>query len=152
MTQRRARSRRWWLRSRARVRAVRARVRRTPAGRLGWRIGVGLVGGVLLVAGVVMIPGPGQGWATVLLALAVLSTEFSWARRARQRLWDWLVTSRAAWDGASRGTRVLAGTGLALVVVVALVGASWGSLALTGLPGWVPTPAASLLTQVPGVD
>lgn len=134
------------------MRAVRARVRRTPAGRLGWRLGVGFVGGVLLVAGILMIPGPGQGWATVLLALAVLSTEFGWARRARHRLWTLLVASRAAWDGASRGTRLLVALVATVVVVVALLGASWGSLAITGLPDWLPSTATSLLTRVPGVD
>jgi uncharacterized protein (TIGR02611 family) len=68
-----------WRRTRARVRVVRSRVRRTPAGRIAWRAGVGLIGGIVLLVGVIAIPGPGQGWAMVFLGLAILSTEFSWA-------------------------------------------------------------------------
>jgi uncharacterized protein (TIGR02611 family) len=40
-----------------------------------------LVGAALVLAGVVMLFVPGPGIAVVLLGLAVLSTEFDWARR-----------------------------------------------------------------------
>lgn len=147
-----ARARRRWRRLVARVRALRARVRRTPAGRMGWRVAVGVVGGVLLVAGIIMIPGPGQGWATVFLALAVLSTEFGWARRLRHGLWLRMVAARQHWARSSPRKKAVLGTAVVLVTVVALAGALWGSLALAGLPGWVPTPVADLVGRVPGVD
>lgn len=130
---------------------MRAKVRRTPAGRFGWRIGVGVVGGLLLVVGVVAIPGPGQGWAMVFLALAILSTEFRWAHRLRHALWSGLVRARHRYDSLGRGTRLLATVLLVLVVVVCLAGAGWLSLWLTGLPGWVPSSVADVLTRLPGV-
>lgn len=142
---------RWWLRLRARTRAVRARVRRTPAGRVGWRIGVGVVGGLLLVVGVLAIPGPGQGWALVFLALAILSTEFRWAHRARTALWVRLVRARKAYAALPPGRRALVVVGLVLLVAVCLALAWWVSLLLAGVPGWVPEPAADLLGRVPGV-
>ena len=111
-----------------------------------------MVGGILLVVGVLAIPGPGQGWALVFLALAILSTEFSWAQRARLALWARLGRARRAYAASSPGGRVLLSVGLAAVVVVCLALAWWLSLTLTGLPGWVPDPAANLLTRVPGVD
>ncbi len=42
---------------------------------------IGLVGGTVLLAGIIMIPYPGPGWATVFVGLAILSTEFEWAQR-----------------------------------------------------------------------
>ncbi|MFC3687430.1 PGPGW domain-containing protein [Aquipuribacter hungaricus] len=146
------RSPRWWRHLRARTRAVRARVRRTTVGRVGWRIGVGVVGGLLLVVGVVAIPGPGQGWALVFLALAILSTEFRWANRARTALWVRLVRARRAYAAMSPARRALVVVGLVLLVAVCLAAAWWVSLLLAGIPGWVPSPAADLLDRVPGVD
>ncbi len=131
---------------------MRARARRTTAGRVGWRIGVGVVGGLLLVVGVLAIPGPGQGWALVFLALAILSTEFRWAHRARTVLWARLVRARDAYAAASPARRALLMAGLVLLVVVCLALAWWVSLLLAGVPGWVPRPVADLLDRVPGVD
>ncbi len=131
---------------------MRARVRRTPAGRLGWRIGVGVVGGVLLVAGVIMIPGPGQGWATVFLALAILSTEFSWAHRLRHGLWVRLLAGRAWYERRGPRTRLVLATAGVFAVTAILLAVLWGSLALTGLPGWLPDTAEDVLTRLPGVS
>lgn len=39
-----------------------------------------VVGGTLLLAGVVMIPGPGPGIPIAFIALAILANEFAWAR------------------------------------------------------------------------
>lgn len=45
---------------------------------------VGIVGGIVLLAGIVMIPYPGPGWAVVFIGLGILSTEFVWAQRVLQ--------------------------------------------------------------------
>lgn len=70
---------------RARLR-VWARWRDTIRGRptvdLAYRLVVGVVGTVVLAVGILAIPYPGPGWAIVFLGLAILATEFSWARRA----------------------------------------------------------------------
>jgi uncharacterized protein (TIGR02611 family) len=42
---------------------------------------VGVVGGVVLVGGIAMIPYPGPGWLVVFAGLAILGSEFEWARR-----------------------------------------------------------------------
>jgi uncharacterized protein (TIGR02611 family) len=141
-----------WRRTRARVRVVRSRVRRTPAGRIAWRVGVGLIGGIVLLVGVIAIPGPGQGWAMVFLGLAILSTEFSWAHRARVALWRRLRQGRAFYSARPPRTRALLMTLLVLVVGGTLLLVTWGSLVLTGIPGWLPEPVADLLSGVPGVD
>ena len=41
---------------------------------------VGVVGGMVLGAGILMIPYPGPGWAVVFVGLAILAQEFRWAQ------------------------------------------------------------------------
>ncbi|HEV8066315.1 MAG TPA: PGPGW domain-containing protein [Planctomycetaceae bacterium] len=48
--------------------------------RLVWRLGVLVVGTILLVAGVIMIVTPGPAIVLIPLSLGVLATEFPWAR------------------------------------------------------------------------
>lgn len=59
------------------------------------RWGIGIAGGVVLLAGIIMIPYPGPGWATVFLGLAILATEFAWAQHlldvARSKYDAWTV-------------------------------------------------------------
>ncbi|RNL82124.1 PGPGW domain-containing protein [Halostreptopolyspora alba] len=45
-----------------------------------WCTVVGFTGGTILLAGLVMSVTPGPGLAGILLGLAVLATEFAWAR------------------------------------------------------------------------
>ena len=45
------------------------------------RIAVGVAGGAVLLVGIIAIPYPGPGWLIVFTGLAILATEFAWARR-----------------------------------------------------------------------
>jgi len=65
----------------ARLASWRERLRGRRIINLGYRIVIGVVGLVTLVVGIVAIPYPGPGWAIVFVGLAVLATEFDWARR-----------------------------------------------------------------------
>lgn len=49
-----------------------------------WRLVVLVVGVSLLGLGVFFMLFPGPGWATIILGLIVLGSEYSWARRALQ--------------------------------------------------------------------
>ncbi|HZD69146.1 MAG TPA: PGPGW domain-containing protein [Actinomycetes bacterium] len=49
--------------------------------RQAWRVVVLVVGLALVAAGLVMLVTPGPGIAAVLAGLALLATEFAWARR-----------------------------------------------------------------------
>ncbi|WP_036570915.1 TIGR02611 family protein [Nocardia sp. BMG51109] len=64
-----------------RLRALRASVAERPTLNLAYRIGVGLLGVVVLAAGIVAIPYPGPGWLIVFAGLGILATEFVWAHR-----------------------------------------------------------------------
>jgi uncharacterized protein (TIGR02611 family) len=52
------------------------------------RIARTAAGGVLLIAGIAMLALPGPGWLTIAAGLAVLATEFVWARRLLDQLKD----------------------------------------------------------------
>ncbi|GAA3040973.1 TIGR02611 family protein [Actinokineospora globicatena] len=76
---------------------------RNATTRTVWRVGVGLAGGLVLVAGIIMIPYPGPGWLVVFAGLAILAVEFTWARRTltyargKYDAWtDWLKRQHLA--------------------------------------------------------
>ena len=60
------------------------RIRASPTGRLALRIGVGILGGLVVALGILLIPLPGPGWAIVILGLAIWAVEFVWARHLLQ--------------------------------------------------------------------
>ena len=72
-------------------------------------VGVGLVGGLVTTAGVVMLVTPGPGLLVIIAGLAILATQFAWAERALDKVKD---RARAARDKASvRAGRPAGGAG-----------------------------------------
>jgi uncharacterized protein (TIGR02611 family) len=59
----------------------RDRLRERPTAEFSYRIAVAVIGLAILALGILAIPYPGPGWAIVFLGLAILATEFNWARR-----------------------------------------------------------------------
>lgn len=86
---------------------------------------MGVVGTAVLAAGVAMIPYPGPGWLIVFAGLAILGSEFEWARRllhsARRRYDQWTAWMRRQ----PMGLRVvlLIFTGVAVLLTLYLVNA-----------------------------
>jgi uncharacterized protein (TIGR02611 family) len=110
---------------------ARGRIRRNRTLDTSWRIVVFVVGALFVVAGLVMFVTPGPGWLTVILGLAILSTEFAWA----QRVLRWArrkaeVASAKALDPRVRKRNLL----IALGVVVVLAAAGWWWVAQFGWP------------------
>lgn len=100
----------------------------------GYRVTVGIVGGLVVAVGLATIPLPGPGWLTVIAGLFVLATEFTWAERLLdftkrhvKRWTDW-VGARPVW------VRLLIGVATAAFVYGVLV----LTLRMTGVPDWVP--------------
>ena len=56
------------------------KIRTNPTGRLALRIGIGVLGTLVVALGIVLIPFPGPGWAIVILGLAIWALEFAWAK------------------------------------------------------------------------
>ncbi len=67
---------------RSRLQRFRERIRARRALDTVWRTMVFTLGATLLLAGLAMFLLPGPGFATVILALVVLGSEFTWATRA----------------------------------------------------------------------
>ena len=85
------------------LRGIRHGIERRPALRRTYLVVVGVLGGAIAVVGLLLVPLPGPGWLIVFLGLAILGTEFAWAKRLgaftkRQlaRFWAWWRVRRAA--------------------------------------------------------
>lgn len=124
--------------------AWRRRIRQDPRKAFFYRIGVGILGGLLVIAGPLTgpLPGPG-GIPLVLLGLAVWSSEFEWAQRLMLRF-KALVRRYLAWP---RRTRVL--FWVAFIAVCWLCG--YLMMTVTGIPTWVPEWLAVQLDKLPRV-
>ena len=57
-----------------------ALIRANPTGRIALKVGIGLLGAVVVAIGIVAIPLPGPGWGIVIVGLAIWAIEFAWAR------------------------------------------------------------------------
>ena len=103
------------------------KIRANPTGRLSLKIAIGVLGGLVVAAGIVMIPFPGPGWAVVILGLAVWAIEFAWARNllefTKRHVQSWTHwIGRQSWP--MRGLIGLVG----FIFVSAIV---WASVKLT---------------------
>lgn len=123
---------------RTRLRHFRARVRAKPKANKAWRLGIGILGGLVLVVGVIAIPYPGPGWLIVFAGLGILATEFHWAGRllrfARRHYDRWM-----AWVSRQHVTvKCLLGllTFAIVLVTLWLLGAPYLVAKLVGLGHW----------------
>lgn len=78
------------------LRRVRAWIEKHPRLRRFYRVSVGTLGGTIALGGLALVPLPGPGWLVVFLGLAILGTEFAWAKRCAiwlkrmlARFWAW---------------------------------------------------------------
>lgn len=126
----------------------RRRMRENPRTRGPYRIGVGVVGVLLiLLAGATgWLPGPG-GIPLAIAGLAVLASEFEWAQRLLhpvevrwKRFLRWSST-KPTW------MKVVGAVG----TVVLMLGIVWVSLLVTGVPGWAPSSVKTTLGHLPGL-
>lgn len=94
------------------------------------KIGIAVGGGLVLAAGIAMIPLPGPGWLVVVAGLYILSLEFVWADRLFNRIKDRVI------DGAHLAAANKWGTGLSVLsalslIVGGVVWAMWDELPLS---------------------
>jgi uncharacterized protein (TIGR02611 family) len=116
----------------------RARIEEKPTLRRTYQVGVAVLGGLVLAAGVIMIPYPGPGWLVVFAGLAILATEFIWARRVltfargKYDAWtDWLGRQTLVVRLA-----VLTLTGLVVLATLYLLNAFYLVASVVGLEHW----------------
>lgn len=84
------------------------------------RTAIGILGGIVLIVGIIAIPYPGPGWLIVFTGLAILATEFDWARRVldiakgKYDAWQRWLAGQSVW------VRALFWTLTCLVVVITI--------------------------------
>lgn len=124
----------WFRRTRLGYLRWRTRLDARPHTARVYRATIGALGALIIVVGLVLVPLPGPGWLIVLTGVAIIASEFQFARRllrfAQARLRAW-----TRWVAASHWT---VGASLGLVTCACVVGAVWLVLLLLGLPDWVP--------------
>jgi uncharacterized protein (TIGR02611 family) len=121
--------------------AVRERIKANPASRQAYRVFVALVGIAVVATGLALLALPGPGLVVLFVGLAILGSEFHWARRAQRFVRDEALRW-ARWAGRQPFWFRLAGglaSGVALAAVVYL------SLRATGVPDWTPDPLQRLI-------
>ncbi len=123
----------------------RARIRGNPTALFWYRVAVGVLGALLMIAAGLTgwLPGPG-GIPLFLLGLAVWASEFRWAHRpmAWFRLQFHRIQSMT--DSQQRVFWTL--------TVIAILTTWYIALLVAGVPGWMPETIANLLGSLPGVD
>jgi uncharacterized protein (TIGR02611 family) len=99
---------------------------------------VGVIGTLVLIGGVIAIPYPGPGWLIVFAGLAILGSEFTWAKRvlrfARGKYDAW-----TDWLGRQNlfvKLLVLTATGLIVLATLWLLNALYLVAGWVGLDGW----------------
>jgi uncharacterized protein (TIGR02611 family) len=124
-------------------------VRADPRKRRLYRAAVAVVGVTMVLLGLASGPLPGPGGIPLVLGgLAVLASEFHWARR----LLEWAkarLRTFSAWAGRQPAWLRWCGSAAALA---ALAGVGYLALVLLGLPPLVPDAVAAFLVDLPGVD
>ncbi|MDA2806893.1 PGPGW domain-containing protein [Nocardiopsis sp. LSu2-4] len=76
-----------------------------PVLHVTWRTLVTIVGGTVLAAGIIMCVTPGPGAAGIVLGLAILATEYAWARGLLHRARMWARRAKEAALEADRKRR-----------------------------------------------
>lgn len=115
--------------------SLRERLRSNPRTRHPYRIVVGVVGGLIVAGGLLAVPFPGPGWLIVIAGLAILASEFEWARR----LQDYTVRHVKAWSSWALRQPLWLRLLIGLATVAFVYGVVVLSLHLTGVPGWIPS-------------
>lgn len=87
-----------------------------------YRMGVAVVGTLMILGGAVMVPlpTPGFGWILIFLGLGVWSTEFAWAHRVTEFLRRWLGILGDWYKRQSLLNKVLMIVAVVVIIVVAL--------------------------------
>ncbi|MBT1018557.1 TIGR02611 family protein [Canibacter sp. lx-72] len=68
------------------------------------KIFVFCVGSIVIFAGILMLALPGPGWLTILLGLAIMGTEFTWAQKTQAWLKTKLITALTKFRNRKKGT------------------------------------------------
>ena len=95
-------------------------IRKTPGGRLAWRVFIGVIGGGITVFGAILLVAPGPGILVLLAGLGILATEFAWAGRIMMRTKE-MASKAAERTGMKPWVKYFLVAGGAVVSIVAIL-------------------------------
>jgi uncharacterized protein (TIGR02611 family) len=95
-----------------------------------YRIGFGVLGVLVLVAGLVMLVTPGPAFVLIPIGLAMLSMEFVWAERLLDRSLEQAAIAQEKAAQATRRQRVLAAIATALAIAACVLAILWWDIPL----------------------
>lgn len=102
---------------------IRTWFKKTPIGRLVWRVIIGLIGGLITVFGAIALVGPGPGILIVLAGLGILATEFAWAARVmvHTRTYAQKAADKAGIPKWAQLALIAVGAVISIIVIIVLV-------------------------------
>lgn len=106
------------------VAVIRSKVVRLPFGRTVWRVGIGVIGLVIVAGGIVLLPLPGPGWVIIFVGVGAWATEFRWAGRLLRRVKRFAEQSSDRIKRMPTWAKLLVGVAV-LVVVALIVAGGW---------------------------
>ncbi|MFW5469695.1 TIGR02611 family protein [Knoellia sp. CPCC 206435] len=114
--------------------AWRRRIRANPATARVYRIGVFVVGLVVVCGGLLLIPFPGPGWLIVIGGLAIWSTEFERAHRVM----EFVKKHLKRWEEWVKRQNLAVKTLVGVVGIAFIATVLWLTFHFSGIPGFFP--------------
>ena len=105
-----------------------------PATARVYRIGVFVVGLVVVCGGLLLIPFPGPGWLIVIAGLAIWSTEFERA----QRVLEFVKKHLRRWEEWVKRQNVAVKALVGVVGIAFIATVLWLTFHFSGIPGFFP--------------
>ncbi|WP_404382968.1 TIGR02611 family protein [Knoellia locipacati] len=114
--------------------AWRQRLRASPKSARIYRIGVFVLGLVVVVVGLLLIPFPGPGWLIVIGGLAIWATEFERA----QRILEFVKRNVRAWEQWVKRQNPVVKALVGVVGIAFVATILWLTFHFSGIPGFFP--------------
>ncbi|MGD7707844.1 PGPGW domain-containing protein [Microlunatus sp. Y2014] len=124
--------------------AWRRRLRSKPRTQFLYRVGVAVLGLLLIILAGLTGPFPGPGGIPLLLVgLAVWASEFEWA----QHVMLWVKKKVREATKLPLPWRIV----IIVAIVLGILAGLYTSMAVTGVPTWLPDPLQDWLASLPGM-
>ena len=127
--------------------AWRRRIRSNAHSNRVYRWVVGIIGALVMVAGLVMVPFPGPGWLVVFIGVGILASEFDWAKR----LLDFGRAKLTAWNDWMRPQPLWVKALSALLTALAVGAIFYLVFVVFGVPTFLPDIIEQPLLSFPGL-
>lgn len=85
-------------------------------GRNGRKVGIFVLGVIVVAAGIALLPLPGPGVVVIIIGLVILATEFEWAERLLDIVVEKAAGATSKVQDSRSGRLALAASGVAMII------------------------------------